>query len=202
VSSGKARAPPFSGVLAWAHSFSLNTCFWLTCSNSLSVLWVSQIGNVVLAPLAQPVPFFRLRLSPERTSIRPKSHSNPLVEPGPIGKGLISPCGQQLYTFCKFEKAEGKACWASWRQVALLKPGLVVASLTSFPWKQSAGQLVPINLSLVEPQPLTGPRSWPARWLTGGGTPAPCWSLTPPPLLGSKQKVSKLLVPTCLCPQT
>lgn len=31
--------------------------------------------------------------------------------------------------------------------MALLKLEIVVASLTSFPWKQPAGQLVPINLS-------------------------------------------------------
>lgn len=36
-------------------------------------------------------------------------------------------------------------CWASLRQVALLKLGLI-ANLTLFPWKQPAGQLVPVNL--------------------------------------------------------
>ena len=42
-------------------------------------------------------------------------------------------------------RRERAACWASLRQVALLKLGLI-ANLTLFPWKQTAGQLVPVNL--------------------------------------------------------
>lgn len=50
--------------------------------------------------------------------------------------------------------------------MAVLKLGLVVAELTSFPWKQPLGQLVP--LTLAELQPLTVSRSWPTPLLAGG----------------------------------
>lgn len=70
-------------------------------------------------------------------------------------------------------------CLASWRQVALLKLGLVIASLTLFPWKQPAGQLVPISLGPSGASAWTGCRTGPLSGSWEGGPNAP-WSLSLP----------------------
>lgn len=54
-------------------------------------------------------------------------------------------CTPHLHAINLKVRRKRAACWASLRQVALLKLGLI-ANLTLFPWKQPAGQLVPVNL--------------------------------------------------------
>lgn len=70
-------------------------------------------------------------------------------------------------------------CLASWRQVALLKLGLVIASLTLFPWKQSVGQIVPISLGPSGASACTGCKTVPLSGSWEGGPNAP-WSLSLP----------------------
>lgn len=60
-------------------------------------------------------------------------------------------------------------CCASLRQVALLKLG-IIANLTLFPWKQPAGQLVPVNL---RPAGASTPCGLLANSLGGGGLGSP-----------------------------
>lgn len=110
----------------------------------------------------------------------PESHDRPSEDLGTRGRGCVLPRAQPLRTSpLQIWKGRRKraARRASLRQVALLKLGLV-ANLTSFPWKQPVGQLVPVNLR-------PGGASAPDRLqelassLRGGGTQEPRWR--PPP---------------------
>lgn len=91
------------------------------------------------------------------------------------GKGLLSLQSAALYVshlhVINLKVRRKRAlCWPSLRQVALLKLG-IVANLTLFPWKQPAGQLVPVNLRPAGASTLGGLL---ANSLGGGGT----WELS------------------------
>lgn len=129
---------------------------------------------------AHPVKFFRRKPRPREGHCSPRNHTTGPQRTWDTRAGCALPRAQPLRTSpLQIWKGRRKraARRASLRQVALLKLGLV-ANLTSFPWKQPVGQLVPVNLR-------PGGASAPDRLqelassLRGGGTQEPRWR--PPP---------------------
>lgn len=109
------------------------------------VCWGWREGGSVEQSKAHPVKFFRRKPRPREGH---RSVWNHVTGPQRAW-GHSGPAPPHIPAAgCRFGEAErtgqgGRR--ASLRQVALLKLGLV-ASPTSFPWKQPVGQLVPVTL--------------------------------------------------------